>query len=119
MIELLPNELGGRVLALNIRGPIERSDIEEVAEAFETQLKLHKPLRIYAEIQHSISIEPDALLEDLKLSFQHFRDVDRVAVVVDEAWLARLVDFAGLVPGIDVRQFGWPERDKAREWMMS
>jgi hypothetical protein len=65
MIELLSNELGERVLAFNIRGPIERTDIDRVATAFEAQLKRHKPLRAYAEIQQIAAIEPDALVEDL------------------------------------------------------
>jgi|GEM_PF-3977579 len=117
MIELISAELDPRVFAITIRGPVERPDLDAVAAAFEEKLKEHKPVRVYAEVEQTASLSPAALFEDLRLGLQHFQDVERVAIIVDETWTALLAQFAELVPGLDVRRFSSAERAQAREWI--
>lgn len=117
MIELISAELDPRVFAITIRGSIERAELDAVASAFEEQLRHHKPLRLYAEVEDVASVSPAALFEDLRLALQHFQDVEQAAIVVDEAWAALLAQFAELVPGLEVRQFSFAEKTQAREWI--
>jgi len=117
MIELMPAGLDDRVLGLRISGPIEQTDLDAVAVAFDQKLERHPRLRIYAEVQDLGKITPAALLEDLRLSMRHFRDVEREAIVADAGWLALLARAGDLFPGIEVRQFSWLEKDKALAWI--
>jgi hypothetical protein len=117
MIELIPTGPDERVLGMRISGPIERSDLDTVAAAFEDKLKHHRRLRIYAEVRDMGGITPAALIEDLRLSLRHFRDVEREAIVVDADWLALLARAGDLLPGIEVRQFSWLDKDEALAWI--
>jgi hypothetical protein len=117
MIELIPTGPDERVLGMRISGPIERTDLDTVAAAFEEKLKRHRRLRIYAEVRDMGGITPAALMEDLRLSLRHFRDVEREAFVVDAHWLALLARAGDLLPGIEVRQFSWLEKDEALAWI--
>jgi hypothetical protein len=117
MIEVIPTGLDDRVLGVRVTGPIERGDLDAVAAAFEEKLRRHKRLRIYAEIVDMGKVTPSALLEDLRLSMRHFRDVEREAIVADAGWLALLARAGNLVPGIEVRCFSWLDKGKALEWI--
>jgi len=117
MIELIPNGFDDRVLGLRISGPIERADLDTIADEFGDKLERHKRLRIYAEVRDMGGIRPSALIEDLRLSLRHFKDVEREAIVADADWLALLARAGDLLPGIEVRQFSWLEKDKALAWI--
>jgi hypothetical protein len=117
MIEIMSVGLDDRVLGLRVKGPIERTDVDAVAVAFERKLQRHKPLRIYAEVDAIGSISPAALMEDLRLSLRHFRDVEREAIVSDESWLTLLARAGDLLPGIEVRSYPWSEKAQALEWI--
>jgi hypothetical protein len=117
MIELISIVLDDRVLGLRISGPIEKKDLDIVAAAFDEKLARHRRLRIYVEVRDLGEIAPAALLEDLRLSLRHFRDVEREAIVADEDWLALLARVGDLLPGIDVRQFSFLEKDEAVAWI--
>jgi len=117
MIEPIPTNLNDRVLGLRINGPIEKADLDLVALAFEQKLQRYPRLRIYAEVQEVGSISPAALLENLGLSLGHFHDVERQAIVADADWLALLAKAGDLLPGIEVRQFPWADKNKAIAWI--
>ena len=123
MIEPIPTNLNDRVLGLRINGPIEKADLDLdldldlVAIAFEHKVQRYPRLRIYAEVQEVGSISPAALIENLGLSLGHFQDVERQAIVADADWLALLAKTGDLLPGIEVRQFSWADKDKAIAWI--
>ena len=117
MIELIPDGLDDRVLGLRISGSIGRPDLDAVAAAFEDKLGRHKRLRIYAEVQDLGGISPAALLEDLRLSIRHFREVEREAIVTEAGWLEVLARAGDLLPGIQVRHFSWLDKSVALEWI--
>lgn len=117
MIELIPTGVDDRVVGIRIRGGIDRADLDAVAAAFEDKLERHSRVRIYAEVQDLGRLSPDALLQDLRLSVRHFRDVEREAIVTDAVWLDLLAKAGNLLPGIEVRAFAWPEKGKALAWI--
>lgn len=117
MIELIPTGVDDRVLGICIRGGIDRADLDAVAAAFEDKLERHSRVRIYAEVQDLGRLSPDALLQDLRLSLRHVRDVEREAIVTDAGWLDLLAKTGNLLPGIEVRAFAWPEKGEALAWI--
>jgi hypothetical protein len=117
MIELIEAGLDEKVLAMRISGSIERRDLDLVAAALEEKLLGRTRVRIYVEIQELEGISPQALLEDLRLSLRHFRQVEREAIVTGATWLKLLARLGGLIPGIEVRQFSWIEKDEALQWI--
>jgi hypothetical protein len=117
MIELIPTVLDDRVLGMRIRGGIDRADLDTVAAAFEDKLERHARVRIYAEVEEVGGLTPAALLEDLRLSLRHFRDVEREAIVTDSGWLDLPAKAGNLLPGIEVRAFSWLDKGEALAWI--
>ncbi|MEB3883046.1 STAS/SEC14 domain-containing protein [Lyngbya sp. CCY1209] len=115
-MEILPT--GGSIVGVKIDGGIETRDVRNLATLIEERLKSHGPLQVYVEVRHLGGIGPEALWEDLRLAFGHFKDFNRKAVVCDRGWLSRLADISNrLVPGIEVRCFSWDEKDAAIAWL--
>lgn len=66
-------------------------------------------------------IEPGALWEDLKTSFnlgvRHHKAWERSAIVTDIEWMAHATKlFAWMIPG-EARVFGLDELDEAKHWV--
>jgi len=115
-MEILPT--GGSIVGVRIDGGIETQDVRHLAALIDERLQSYRPLQVYVEVRHLGGISPEALWEDLKLAFGHFKDFDRKAVVCDRGWLSRLADLSNrLVSGIEVRCFSWDEKDAAIAWL--
>lgn len=117
MIRILPFD-EDRVLALHIDGKMSSEDFEQVLSAVDDKLARHDTLRIYAEMHALTGVSPEALFEDLKFAVKHWQRFDREAIVTDQTWLQKLTSAAGrLMPGIEVRAFGFNEREAATDWI--
>lgn len=106
------------VIALSIEGKIKREDIDKISQAIEEKLQHSPHLQAYVEVKQLGWITPDALLEDLKIGFNHFQDFDRKAVVCDAQWIKALLPLARrLFPALEVACFTWSEQEQARLWI--
>ncbi|MCU0835266.1 MAG: STAS/SEC14 domain-containing protein [Chromatiaceae bacterium] len=119
MIELISTGFEDRVLGLRVRGPIDRADVDAVAAVLADKRTRRERLRIYAEVEQLGGMSLPALLEDLRLTWRHFRDIEREAIVTDAAWLGLLARTGNLLPGIEVRRFPWSAQAEARRWIQS
>lgn len=61
---------------------------------------------------------PKALWEDLKFDVKHYSDVDRLAVVGDDASESWMANIAKPFTAADVRFFPKQELDRARGWVL-
>lgn len=106
------------VVAMSIEGKIERKDIDQIGQAIEEKLQQYPRLQAYVEVKQFGWITPDALLEDLKIGFNHFKDFEKKAVVCDAKWIKSLLPVARqLFPSLEVACFSWPEQEQARLWI--
>jgi len=106
------------VIAMSIDGKIEREDIEKMGQEIEQKLQQYPHLQAYVEVKQLGWITPDALLEDLKIGFNHFKDFDKKAVVCDAKWITSLLPLARrLFPSLEVACFPWSEQEQARQWI--
>jgi hypothetical protein len=117
MIELFTTS-SDQVVAFKIDGKIQTHDFAQIAEAVEEVLKGHEKVRLLVEIERLDGISLDALMEDLRFAFKHFRDVERKAVVSNRQWHESLAKLSNkLFPGIEIRHFPVEQRDQALEWI--
>jgi hypothetical protein len=108
------------VIALSIDGKIEREDIDKIGQAIDQKLEQYPHLQAYVEVKQLGWITPEALLEDLKIGFNHFQDFDKKAVVSDTKWIKSLLPLARrLFPALEVACFTWSEQEQARLWIQS
>ena len=118
MIEILPG-YPDAVLAVSASERVTTEDYRNVlAPAVEDRLRRHQQLRFLYHLGPGFKrFTTTALWDDARLGFHHLRDFERIAVVTDVDWLARLASTAGRTLGLEIRSFGNGELDAARDWI--
>ncbi|WP_017661238.1 STAS/SEC14 domain-containing protein [Baaleninema simplex] len=105
-------------IGLSIDGKIEASDIDRISEEVEKRLQTHEQLRVYVEMKRLGGISLEALFEDLKFAFKHFKDFDRKAVVCDAKWVEPAASISNrLFRHIEVKCFPFDRQEEARSWI--
>ncbi len=118
-IELVPTD-NDAVIGLRIDSKIELSDIERLEREVDERLKTHEKLRVYVEMKHFAGISIEALFEDLKMAFSHFKDFDRKAVVCDAKWVDRAAKISNKIfTSIEVQCFPFDRQPEAMAWVCS
>ena len=118
MIERM-QDLPEGVLGLRARGQVTAEDYQSVlVPALEEELSHHSRVRLlYVLGDEFDGYTGGAAWEDAKVGMKHFTAFDRVAVVTNEGWIAKMVRAFGFaIPG-EVRVFGVEDVEKARTWI--
>jgi hypothetical protein len=117
MIEIIPFD-EGNIIGFRLKGKLEDSEFDDIVRILEERLKLHKKLRVYAEVEEFKGMSVNSFMKDIHYSLKHWRDFDKEAVVSDKGWLKAWVDIAGsIIPGVEVKHFSFEEKEKAKEWI--
>lgn len=117
MIEVIPTGLSDRTIGFRVAGRVDQGDMKAAVAAFEERLARHARLRVYVEIEDLKGMTPGALMEDLRMTLGHFRDVEREAVVADAVWVGVLARAGDLLPGVEVRHFPRTRKAEALAWL--
>lgn len=117
MIEVIPTGLSERTIGFRVGGRVDEDDMKAAMAAFGARLGRHPRLRVYVEIEDLKGLTPGALMEDLRMTLGHFKDVEREAVVADAVWVGLLARAGDLVPGIEVRHFPRSRGAEALAWL--
>ena len=88
--------------------------ILENAEASDTPVKL-----LYAFGRDFEGFTPEAAWEDVRLAFEHLRNVERCAIVSDETWMKAASQLVGALTSARARSFGPEAWDEAVDWLRS
>ena len=117
MIEIIPFE-EENVIGFRIKGRLEDNEFDEIVRIMEERLKLHKKLRVYAEVEEFKGMSVNSFMKDIHYGLKHWRDFDKEAVVSDKGWLSMWARVAGsIIPGVEVRHFTFDEKEEAKEWI--
>jgi hypothetical protein len=106
------------LIAFKVKGKIESSDYEVLQALLEKTEREHKTRKLYVEIESIEGIEAAALWEDIKTYFQHFKDLDKVAYVGPDKFIATLAKLSGPFVKGEVKVFREEELIAARDWIM-
>jgi len=119
MIETIPFE-ADNVVGFRITGKLRGETLDAISASLDDKLRRHAKVRIYAEMPRFEGMTPEAVFDDLRMALHHWRDIEREAVVTDEAWIRKITPLgAALAPGIEVRAFATADREAARAWIAS
>lgn len=118
MVELLQG-FPPHVAAYKATGKVYKDEYERVVMA-----RVDEVAATFDKINFLVLLETDfenysagALLDYLKVSFEHFTKWNRMAIVTDERWVRKAYDMLsplvhGVVNGYELKQF-----DDAKEWV--
>ena len=118
MVELL-SDFPPYVAAYSASGAVSKEEYENVV-----MKRIDEVAHQYGKINFLVKLETDmtnytlmAFLDYLKVSFEHFRKWNRMAIVTDERWLRIAYDtLSYLVPG-EIKSYALADFDAAKKWV--
>jgi hypothetical protein len=118
MVELL-KDFPPHVAAYRAAGQVEKEEYEQIVMA-----RVNEIADNYGKINFLVLLETDmqnytlpAFLDYLKVSFQHFTEWNRMAIVTDQKWVEKAYDaLSYLVPGV-INGFELKQFEEAKEWV--
>ena len=115
MLDFRPRD--DNVAELVIGGSVTAADYDRIRPEFEGFVDEHGTIRLLLELRELEDVGLRAVLEDLKLTTEHLRDFERIAVVTDRDWQGTLSTVFGALVPADVERFELSERGKAERWL--
>ena len=113
----LHEELDGKILNVQTSGKLAKEDYERFVPEFEKLIAQHGKIRVLFQMDDFHGWSATALWEDIKLDYQHFSDIERIAMVGNKAWQEGMSFFCKPFSTAEIRYFGHHEIDRAREWV--
>jgi len=117
MIRRMDIETPG-VLAYDVEGTITTEDVKRVHTEIEETLKRAGSLRLMIDVREMGGVEPRAVIEDLKLTPEYLRDVDRYAIVGNQRWHEWFSGVTDRLARGEARFFGDGELGQAKAWIL-
>ncbi|MEL6277115.1 MAG: STAS/SEC14 domain-containing protein [Bacteroidota bacterium] len=107
------------ILGLAVVGKMEPIDYEKFDYYLEDHARQYGKVKLFLEVVELDGISLRAIWEDLKTVAKHYKSLERVAFVGDQAWLKGSAKFSDLItPGLDIAAFGSTERQRAINWLL-
>jgi hypothetical protein len=119
MLRLL-SDLPSDVLGIEAIGEVSTQDYESVlVPAIEERISRRRKLRLlYVFGRDFTGFSAGAAWEDAKVGMRHFTSFDRIAVVTNIEWIAKMVRAFGFVMPAEVRVFAAAQLRAARAWII-
>jgi hypothetical protein len=114
MYRKLP-ESSGRVLGYVIEDRLTRDEVEQMQQELRVAMDRHGSVRLLVRAAEMEDVEPSAVWQDLKMTPDYVRNIERLAVVGDERWhewAAKLTDTVA-----EARFFEPAAMDRAWTWL--
>lgn len=106
------------IVELTINGTISKTEFDDVATKLQAIIKERGKVRLLEEIKGFSGIEPSAIWDDIRFSFNHLNDFSRVAVVTDKSWIEWWTKAVSPFISVEVELFEPSEIEAARDWLM-
>ena len=120
MIELISFE-EPNIVGFRLDGKIDEESFDKAVAAIEEVLANNERIRIYAEVKSLGGMSLETFFENLKFKSQLFRQLEKFekeAIVSDRGWIEKLVKVSDkLFPSVDVKYFGFDEKEEALAWI--
>jgi len=118
MVELL-NDFPPYVAAYKATGHVHKDEYEQVVMA-----RINEVAAQYEKINFLVLMDTDvwdysfgSLVDYVKMTFEHFKQWNRLAIISNEQWLGKIYEvFGGLVYG-KVKSFELNQYEEAKQWV--
>lgn len=109
---------GTNIVTLDFAGSLDVEDEQRLRSALDPVIEQHGLARVLAAIGEIDlgRVEPKAAWMDLKAA-GYLDKIDRLAVVSDASWLAKISEWTGELTSLTVRTFSSDQRDQATAWL--
>ena len=113
----LNERAGGKVLEVHLTGRLEKEDYDLFVPVFERLIEEHGKLHLLLILDDFEGWTAGALWQDLKVDFEHWDDIAKLAIVGENRWEKGMADFCKPFTSAEVKFFEKDDLDAAREWL--
>jgi len=113
----LKEENDGKILDVHVSGKLVKADYEHFVPEFERLVRQHGKLRVIFDMTGFHGWTVGAVWEDTKFAMQHFRDIDRIAMVGEKKWQEGMATFCKPFTTAEIQYFERGSDAKARNWL--
>lgn len=105
------------VVAITIDGKLKAKHYDAFIPMLESAIERHGKIRILLELYDFQGWSAGALWDDVKFDVNHFRDIERVAIVGDSAWERGMALICKPFTAAEVRYFDHDDSNEAYAWI--
>lgn len=109
----------GKLLHVEVTGKLTKEAYATFTPVVDEQIKEHGKLRILFEMHDFHGWTAGALWEDMKFDFQHWKDIERLAIVGESKWEAGMATFCKPFTMAKVQYFDYTKLEDAKSWINS
>ena len=113
-VELLAT---GELTHLKLSGKLTKESYESFVPAVEKQIQKYGKLRLLVEMHDFHGWTAGALWEDIKFDSQHWRDIERLAIVGETKWEQGMATFCKPFTTAKIKYFDCSKLDEAKTWI--
>ncbi len=117
MTVALDERAGGQILAVDIKGKLEKKDYELFAPEVERLIDKHGKVSILVDLTGFEGWDAGGLWEDIKFDVKHFNDVERIAFIGQSRWQKGMATFCKPFTTAEIRYFEPTRRQEAVRWL--
>lgn len=107
----------GKSLHAKVTGKLTKESYEIFAPVVDEQIQEHGKVRILFEMHDFHGWTVGALWEDIKFDFQHWKDIERLAIVGESKWEAGMAVFCKPFTAAKIQYFDHSSLNEARAWL--
>jgi hypothetical protein len=107
----------GKVLVVRASAKLTREDYERFRPEVERLIGQRGKVRILFEMHDFHGWTAGALWQGIKFDMEHFRDIERLAVVGEKAWEHGMALFCRAFTNAEIRYFDRSQADQADAWI--
>lgn len=113
----LEYENEGKILVIHASGKLSKEDYEHFVPEVNHLIAQHGKISMLFEMHDFHGWEAGALWQDTKFAFQHFRDIERLAVIGEKRWQKGMTLFCKPFTTAEIRYFDHDHAADARHWL--
>lgn len=106
------------IAEIMIDGKVTRENFDAVIPKIEALIEKHGTIRFLEEIRSFGGFELSMLWDDMKFSFNHLKDFERVAIVTDKNWIKNWSKIGIIFMKAEMKLFDLEDINDARIWLM-
>jgi stage II sporulation SpoAA-like protein len=103
------------VIVVGVFGELTLADVQRLEREVPGEIKQAERVALLIDLRDMLGATIDALLEDIKFSRHHSRDIRRVAILTDSRWPPLIAWLENFFLEAEVRAFD--DEGTARSWL--
>ncbi|PTX41628.1 SpoIIAA-like protein [Christiangramia gaetbulicola] len=110
-------ELAGNIVGVMVDKDVTKEYLEELHSRIEEKLKEHDQINLFCEIMPGNEVPLKMLLKNLQFKFEHSKQINKMAMVTDLAWIRGIMDLDKNFVSTEIECFHLKDRLEAIHWI--